>query len=82
MEVISVYGIQPFTPEQIEVRENEVFAYLKALIQAELINPENEYDKGRQISLLKKIAISPISFRRRTELVTLLLNDENIEDEN
>lgn len=82
MEVISVYGIQPFTPEQIEERETEVFAYLKALIQAELINPENDYDKDRELSLLKKIAISPISLRRRTELVTLLLKDENIEDEN
>jgi len=82
MEVISVYGIHPFTPKEIEENEIRLFTYLKALIQAELINPEDDYDGDREMALLKKVAISSLSASRRTELVTLLIKDENTEDAN
>lgn len=76
----SVYGIPDPTPEEIEIKEKEVYNYLKALIEAELINPEHDYDGERQTALLKKIAIYPLSAHRRTELVALLTNNENSED--
>lgn len=75
---MSSYGII-LTPEDIQRMNNELFVYLKALISAEKLNPEDDYDNEREIQLLTKIALSDLPYFMRNDLVTLL-NDKTNQD--
>jgi len=68
----SVYGIPPRTPEEREEDENEMYAYIKALVEAEKINPDDDWDGIRATKLLRKIAESPLREEQRKDLVALL----------
>lgn len=73
------YGII-LTQEDIEIRQNEYYIYLKALIKAEQLNPEEDWDNDRELKLLRRIAIGDLTKDQRIKLVFLLTN-ENIEDD-
>lgn len=76
----SIYG---FFPDNETVWREEkyrrVFAYLKAKIDAEKINPEEDYDREIHIAILSEIATSDLDFWRRRELVNLLKQEEDNE---
>lgn len=71
------YGIV-LTAEDIARRQLDAFNYLKALIGAENINPDNAYEYNGEMEqrLLKKIAISGCTQDQRTSLVTLLIGND------
>ena len=72
------YGIV-LSKEDIERMDNDRFNYLKALINAEKLNPNDDYDNEIEISLLTKIALSDLPYYMRNDLVTLL-NDKTNQD--
>lgn len=74
--MISVYGIPPLSDAERKERQDKLYAYLKAVVEAELINPECDYDSERQTALLRKIALSDLSLSQRDALVELLENNE------
>lgn len=75
---MSSYGII-LTPEDIQRMNNDRFNYLKALINAEKLNPDDDYDSEREIAILTKIALSDLPYFMRNDLVTLL-NDKTNQD--
>lgn len=81
MIIMSIYGIPDPTPEEIEKRQNMVYNYLKALIDAENLNPETDWDGVIETRLLKKIAIADLNQDQRTELTILLVGNENEEED-
>ena len=85
MEVqsFSVYGIPPRSREQIILDQHRLFMYMEALIKAERLNPELDYDGNRDKDLLRRIAVSDLTLEQRTTLTILLLRGEsNEEDDN
>lgn len=72
------YGIH-LTPDDIDRMNNKRFNYLKALINSEKINPDDDYDSEREIQLLTKIALSDLPYFMRNDLVSLLNNNDNKE---
>lgn len=75
---MSGYGIV-LSKDDIERMDNDRFNYLKALINAEKLNPDDDYDSEREIALLTKIALSDLPYYMRNDLVTLL-NDKTNQD--
>jgi hypothetical protein len=89
LKPISVYGILPLTPEQILLQQHRLFMYLEALIRAERLNPESDYEGIRKIELLKRISMSDTTVVQRVSLLLLLEgnepnepNEEEEEEEN
>lgn len=74
---MNVYGIPPRTPEQVEYDQQRHFNYIKSLIEAESLNPEDDYDREREWCLLEKISISECSQFQREQLVALLKKNED-----
>lgn len=72
------YGIN-LSPDDIQSRYNDISNYLRALINAEKINPDDDYDNERELALLTKIALSDLPYYMRNELV-VLLNDKTNND--
>lgn len=75
---MTVYGLIQRTKDEILEDQKSHFEYLKALISAEQLNPEDDYDNEREISLLRKVAVSPCNENQRSQLVIMLgiVNDE------
>lgn len=67
----SIYGV-PYDPIWEAEKRKRAFDYLKALIEAEKINPDLDYDNDRENLLLKQIAVSDCDYFQRGELVRLL----------
>lgn len=71
-----IYGFFP-DDEFIEENYKRVFFYLKAKIEAEKINPEDDFDNEIHMKLLEEIASADLDFWRRRELLGILKrNDE------
>lgn len=83
MEVknISVYGIPSLSREEVILMQHKLFMYLEALIRAERLNPESDYEGTREVGLLKKIATSDTTVEQRTTLMLLLEGREPNEEE-
>lgn len=77
---VSVYGIAPFSAEQIDAQECRLSCYIGALIKAEKEYPEYDTDGEQERKLLIKIAIAPLSVVRRQQLIILLINEEKDEE--
>lgn len=75
----SIYGIPEMTKEERRAYYQRIYDYLEALINAEKLNPQSDYDGSRQLGLLKKIALCDCEYFQRQKLVLLLLNHENEE---
>jgi hypothetical protein len=50
----------------------KIYYYLEALIKAESINPQADYDGERYNELIEKIALSDLPYGKRHDLVQLL----------
>jgi hypothetical protein len=72
-----MYGVPPRTPEQIAEEQELYFKYMKALIEAEKLNPEEDMDGIRERALLKRVAISGLTQQQRLSLAILLLGNED-----
>lgn len=76
-KVISVYGIPDKTPEEelngIKRMNGEAYLYMKALIEAEFINPHKEmdYDGNYRYEWMKKIAVCETTPQYRQSLIDL-----------
>jgi hypothetical protein len=80
-QFVSIYGSLPHPNWDWERRQRE-FNYLKAIIEADKLNPLSDVDNERLISFLKKIAESCLDTLQRIQLIRLLnIDDENDEDE-
>jgi len=77
----SVYGIPPPSREEIIIMQHRLFMYLEALIRAERLNPERDYEGTREVGLLKRIATSDTTVEQRMTLTLLLLGNEPQETE-
>jgi len=69
--VISVYG-GIIDPEWQERRNRMLYEYLEAVIKAENLNPDSDYEGDRKYELLKKIAQSELECPKRNSLIQLL----------
>lgn len=76
----SIYGI-PEDPERDKWNAQRVYNYLTAKINAEKLNPADDYDSERELVLLKEIALSECNWMQRCNLVSLLELPENDNDE-
>lgn len=77
----SIYGIPEMTKEERREYYQRIYNYLEALINAEKLNPQRDFDGSRELSLLKKIALCDCEYFQRQKLVLLLFNHENSEEE-
>lgn len=77
---IMEYGIK-VTAEDIARWQNELFIYLQALINAEKLNPEEDYEGIREQKLLRRIAMADLTKEQRTTLTILLLGNEEPEED-
>lgn len=69
--IASIYGFVYPQPDAWEVaRQERVYKYLKAKIEVEFMNPNQEEDW--MIKLLTEIATSNTSYYQRQELIKLL----------
>lgn len=76
MKVVG-YGIV-LTPEDIKRNQENLYKYLEALINAEQLNPEQDWENIRETALLRQVAESDLEYLDRRKLVHLLLgNEEN-----
>lgn len=75
---VSVYGFFP-DPEWEKQRQEKVFLYFKARIDAEKINPEPDYDLVKKLRLAKEIMVADLSMQQRAFLADMLdiFYDEN-----
>lgn len=76
---MNVYGTIPRTPKEILDDQSRRYAYLESLINAEELNPDEDYDDERSTGILVKIAVSDLPEHFRRKLVRLL-NIENDEE--
>lgn len=76
----SVYGIPPLSPEEIILKQHRLFMYLEALVRAERLNPDIDYDMAREIELLKRVGMSDLTVAQRTTLTLLIYGNEEIEE--
>ena len=75
-EIVHVYGSGLIDPEWAKKRQEEEYLYLEALIKAEKLNPEPDYDGENRYALLKKIAESNLDVAPyRNRLIKLLEED-------
>ena len=74
-----VYGSIPRTPEEVLADQQRRYEYLEAVIKAEELNPDQDYDNERSTSILVKIAVSDLPDYFRIKLVGLL-NIENSDE--
>jgi len=71
------YGIQ-LSEEDIKRHKENLYKYLEAIIKAEQLNPETDWESIRQTALLRQIAESDLPYFDRRKLVHMLLgNEEN-----
>lgn len=76
-KTFSVYGniVDPEWEKQRQIKE---YTYLEALINAEKLNPEQDWEGERRYELMKKIAQSDLSVRPdRNKLISLLEKEES-----
>ena len=74
-EIAYVYGTI-IDPEWEKGQQEREYLYLEALIKAEQLNPNDDYDGERRYDLLKKIAKSGLDLRPyRNNLIDLLESD-------
>lgn len=70
------YGIV-LSEEDIKRNQEATFKYLEAIIMAEELNPEQDWDNVRETALLRQVAESDLGYFDRRKLVHLLLGDED-----
>lgn len=71
-----IYGA-PDDPEWEADQRRLTFDYLKAKIEAEKLNPEDDFDGDRKLGLMKDIAMSDCDLWQRRELVNILTMHDN-----
>lgn len=74
---MTVYGIPPLSPEERQETQNELYRWLRATIEAELINPNPDWGNTREQALIKLVAASDLTTSQREELVNLFENKGN-----
>jgi hypothetical protein len=73
LKPISTYGIHLSEFDKLNISKRR-YDYMKALVNAELLNPDSDWDSERFIDVLKQIAESDLTQTERTELVCILKN--------
>lgn len=77
---ISVYGIPELTSEEKAEQQEEYYKYLQALINAEKLNPDDDWEGVRATKLLRKIASSFLTEVQRKDLMALLDDGDDVSD--
>jgi hypothetical protein len=72
MDTIAVYGIMMPKEDEKKAAKERIFNYIKALIEAERLNPEPDFDNERELGLLQKITVCECNAYQRRQLAKML----------
>ena len=79
--IVSIYGTLPLNEDEKAKKRTRHYEYFKALINAELLNPEPDYDGVMEKRLLKMVSQSCLDEYQRTELTYLISPDDDEEED-